>query len=43
MNASLHSLTSEKARDMKTMYSRFVSQDRWPDYISIEGGGQTEH
>jgi len=41
--SSLHSLTSEKIKDMKTMYSRFVSQDRWPDYISIEGGGQTEH
>jgi len=41
--SSLHSLTSEKTKDMKTMYSRFVSQDRWPDYISREGGGQTEH
>jgi len=41
--SSLHSLTSEKTKDMETMYSRFVSQDRWPDYISREGDGQTEH
>ena len=29
-----HPISSDKAKDMNTMYSWFISRDKWPDYVS---------
>ena len=30
-----HQISSEILHDMKTMYSRFIPETRWPDYLSL--------
>ena len=40
--SSLHPISADKAKDMNTMYSRFISRDKWPDYLSADDD-QTEH
>ena len=36
--STCHPIFSDKAKYMKTMYSRFINRDKWPNYLSDSVG-----